>query len=177
MYFNPRLIAFVLSAVAISAGFGPAEAAPQQLFNKTITASFNYGATWRAPGGQTSDKQYSFSFVGYISSAGRIFERWTRGGGSQDFDPNASHNKAGEAHNTHFEGNRLVQVTAYVAGATRVIISFDPAFSSCTVEVITGKDSSGTVKRKAPNGIVYEMISHSVSGNSCSVRDGNSFAN
>jgi hypothetical protein len=177
MYFNPRSIAPALCAVAISAGFGPAEAAPQQLLNKTITASFGYSATWRAPGGQIFDKQYSFGFVAYVSSAGRIFERWTRGGGSQDFEPNASHNKAGEAHNAHFEGNRLVQVTAYVAGATRVITSFDPAFSSCTVDVVTGKDSSGTVKRKAPNGTVYEMIAHSVSGNSCSVRDGNSFAN
>jgi hypothetical protein len=165
------------SLLAALVSFGPAEAAPQKLFNKTVTASYVYNATWRAPEGKTFDRQYSFAVTSYISSTGRLFERWTRNGGSQDFDPGASSNKQGEQRNAHFEGNKLVSVTAYVAGATSVVISFDPAFSSCTIDVVTGKDSSGTIKRKGRNGIVYEMTSHSVSGNSCSIREGNAFAN
>jgi hypothetical protein len=167
-----------LFAVAILAGISLAEAAPKQLLNKTITASYGYGATWRAPDGKTFNRQYSYSIVAYVSSAGRVFERWTRSGASQDFDPNASQNKQGEARNTHFDGNdRLVHVTAFAAGAGSVVISFDQAFASCTLDVVTGKDSSGTLKRKGTNRIVYDMIAHTVSGNSCSIREGNSFAN
>jgi hypothetical protein len=83
----------------------------------------------------------------------------------------------GETRSTRFEGNTLVHLVAWASGANRVVVSFDPAFSSCTVDVVTGKGSNGVIARRGQHGKLYEQLSHSVSGNSCSIRDGNSLAN
>jgi hypothetical protein len=166
------------SLLAILASFGHAEAAPKQLLNKTITASYTYSGTYRDPSGKISSNSSSQTFTEYVSSTGRIFERAAeQGHGSRDHEPGSSRTLRGEAFTTRFEGNTLVQVVAYASGAGRVVISFDPSFSSCTVDVMTGKGNGGTVKRKGRDGKLYEFLSRSVSGNSCTIRDGNTFGN
>jgi hypothetical protein len=165
------------SSLATLTGFGPAEAAPQQLLNKTVTYSYTYHVTNRDPDGRIVDRQNSWIHTAYVSRAGRIFERLTLRDRSTDIEPNSSYTGIGEARSIRFESNRLVNTVAYASGANRVVVSFDPAFSSCTVDVVTGKGSGGVIKKKERNGKLYENLSHSVSGNSCSIRDGNPFAN
>jgi hypothetical protein len=165
------------ASLAILAGFGPVEAAPQQLFNKTITASFTSHDTTRDSNGKIFSGQANWTYTEYISSTGRIFERVSRNGSARDNEPNSSASERGEARTTRFEGNKLVRLTAHALGASRIVISFDPAFSSCTIDHTLGKGSNRIVARKGLDGKVYEFLSHSTSGNSCSIRDGNSFAN
>jgi hypothetical protein len=52
---------------------------------------------------------------------------------------------------------------------------FDSGFSSCTASVIEGH-SAGTIRRKGPNGVMYEISSATTSSPSCSIQSGNAFA-
>ena len=80
-----------------------------------------------------------------------------RGG---DFDPNDA--RAGKG-NFSFQGDRLVGVIPYDAGARQITVTFDPGFSSCTATVIEGHSGGGTIRRKGPNGMMYEISGASTS--------------
>jgi hypothetical protein len=160
------------------AGFGPAEAAPQQLLNKTVTYSYTNHYKTRSPSGETLEGDDTWTYTVYISSTGRIFQRsFQRGRMPHDHEPGETRNVKGQVRRTHFEGNRLVHIVAFASGATRDTVSFDPTFSSCTYEVVFARGSDGSIKFKGRDGKLYENLSHSFSGYSCSIRDGNSFAN
>jgi hypothetical protein len=174
------IIPGVALAVVLS---GPAAAqAPRQLNNKTIAFSFTSNSVQRDPGGRMHNVSTGINYTFYISSAGRIFERSSRspsGGASQtgQFGPDSkAATKIGETHNVHFEGNRLVSLRAFVTGASRMVVSFDPSFTSCTVSVQNAKENGGVIKRKGTDGVVREFLSITTSGETCSVRDGNPFA-
>jgi hypothetical protein len=177
----------MLAAALASAAFGvvgsttAAAQAPRQLYNKTVAFSYMTQSMQRDADGRTRGVQAGISYTFYISSAGRIFERSSRspgGGASQSgqFGPDsAAKSKTGEAHNVHFEGNKLVSLRGFVSGASRTVVSFDGSFSSCTVSVQQGKEG-GVIKRKGTDGVVREYLSITVSGETCAVREGNPFA-
>jgi hypothetical protein len=48
--------------------------------------------------------------------------------------------------------------------------------SSCSVNVVLGR-SGGKMRAKGLDGQMYDVLSASVSGQSCSIRDGNALAN
>lgn len=176
-------VAMLMGVVlAIAAGGTAAAQAPRQLYNKTITFSFTSNSLQRDPGGREHSVQTGINYTFYISSAGRIFERSSRSpnrGASQSgqFGPDSGPTtKIGEAHNVHFEGNKLVSLRAFVTGASRMVVSFDPSFASCTVSVQNAKENGGVIKRKGTDGIVREYLSITTSGETCSVREGNPFA-
>ena len=83
----------------------------------------------------------------------------------------------GEVHTNRFEGNKLVIMNSYAEGAVRMVVSFDPAFSTCTVDVVLGKESGGTIKRRGLDGVIREIVSYDVTNKTCTIRDGNPFAN
>ncbi len=56
-----------------------------------------------------------------------------------------------------------------------MVISFDPGFTSCSVSVQNAKEN-GVIKRKGTDGVVREFLSITISGETCSVREGNPFA-
>jgi hypothetical protein len=159
-----------LSAMLLAA---PAFAAPPQLFDHTITVSFTATGQAKSPEGQVQNFNTQVSRIVYVSSAGRLFMRHrasshgnSRGG---DFGP-------GEGGGSFsFQGNRLVGVLPYGTGARQITVTFDPGFSSCTASVIEGH-SAGVIRRKGPNGVMYEISGASTSSPSCLVRSGNAFA-
>jgi hypothetical protein len=55
-------------------------------------------------------------------------------------------------------------------------VSFDAAFTSCNTSVVYGK-SGGSTSWKGLDGVTRELLSINVSGASCSIREGNAFAN
>lgn len=59
-------------------GSALAAAAPPQLFNKTIRASFQIDYVTKAPDGSTHNPRYTSQRLIYISTAGRIFARVAR---------------------------------------------------------------------------------------------------
>jgi hypothetical protein len=155
-------------------------AAPQQLLNKTISWSYTVQSMQRDPDGKTRGVQTGINYTVYVSGAGRLFERSSRSAGGKtqggDQEVGARQTKIGEARDIHFEGNKLVSVRGYVTGAARTIVSFDPNFSSCTVDLLMGREN-GLIKRKMIDGVTREILSSSMSGQSCSIRQGNAFAN
>ena len=176
-----------VSAVFIGAAWmdaAPATAAPQQLLNKTVTLSWIAQAVVRDPNGRERQARNDIKYIVYVSSLGRLFEHSSRsiGGRTQggDVDPNAAKTKIGEARGLRFEGNRLVAYRGYGggggSGAMRAVATFDSSYSSCTVAVTVGKEN-GIIKRQGMDGVVREVLSVEISGASCSIQNGNAFAN
>ena len=179
-----RLFCLILSATLfISAD--PSHAAPSQLYNKTVSISWSVQNMMRDPDGKEHGGGSSINYVIYVSSAGRLFERASRAVGklsnTGNSDPGATTSKNGEARGLRFEGNTLVANRDYSggggSGAMRAVISFDPSYTSCTLQVTHGKDGNSVIKRRSPDGVMREILSTTVTNTSCSVRDGNAFAN
>jgi len=113
----------------------------------------------------------------YVSSAGRLFMRAIAKNGSnsigRDFGPNDARSGRGSF---SFQGNKMVGVIPFDAGARQITATFDPGFTSCTARVIEGHSGGGTIRRKGPNGIMHEISSATTSSPSCSIQSGNAFA-
>jgi len=161
-------------------GVCAAGAAPPQLLNKTVIISFSLQQVMREADGKTFGVSVAVHYIDYIGNAGRIFERSSRTIGNQsqggDKDPDATHNKIGEARDAHFEGNKLVIINSFISGAIRIVVSFDPSFSSCSAEVLMAREGNRPMKRPGVDGVVREILSSTPSGSSRSIRDGNAFA-
>jgi hypothetical protein len=169
-----------IGLLVLASGLSCAQAAPQQLLNKTIAFSFTNNEMLREPDGRIVNRAPSFSYIDYVSSTGRIFQRSSRSAGRQsrtaDKEPDKPRLGGGEIHTNRFEGNKLVITNGYAEGAVRMVVSFDPAFSTCTVDVVLGKQSGGTVKRRGLDGVVREILSYDITNKNCTIRDGNPFA-
>ena len=172
------LAAVTLLAVPLSPALG---AAPQQLYNKTVQLNWTAQITEHGADGKTITPQLSASRTIYISSAGRLFVRAsrtnTKSGQSKinDLAPGATTTSDGEARGMRFEGNKLIAVVAFLQGAGRLVAAFDGSYSSCSVDITYGREAGG-MRRQGVNGVMYTVDSISVSGQSCSIRDGNPFA-
>lgn len=165
---------------ALAAGTWPAHAgAPRQLYNKTIQITWTSNVSETSPDGRHFNRSLAVTHIVYVSSAGRLFERGMRSRGQKrrqsDNAPGSTHNAGGEANNVHFEGSRLIGLLAFAQGARRFVATFDPSFTSCTVSVTLGREGGG-MKRKGIDGVLYTLDSITPSGESCSIRDGNSFS-
>jgi hypothetical protein len=157
----------------------PAFAAPSQLYNKTIHMSWSNSVSETGPSGEKKNRTIAINHIVYVSTAGRLFERASRSSGrmqkGSDIGPGDATNRGGEATSLHFEGNRLVGLTAFAQGARRYTATFDPGFTSCTLAVTLGREGGG-MKRKGLNGVMYTIDSITPSGESCSISEGNSLA-
>jgi hypothetical protein len=152
-----------------------AASVPAQFYNKSITVTWGESGVYkRISDGVNVSPSGQFQRIFYISSAGRIF---SRGSGSRSGQYAGSKEAGPEktAQNVKFEGNSLVAVGVNLGVARRVSASLDAA-SSCTASVTIGKSGVGT-KMTGFDGAVYEVISMQVGAISCSIRDGNAFAN
>ena len=171
---------FPIGLLIFTTGISCAYAAPQQLLNKTIVFSFTNNQILRDPDGNTHHSQASFNYIDYVSSAGRIFQRSSRSSGrltrGADKEPDKPREGGGEVHTNRFEGHKLVIMNSYAEGAVRMVVSFDPAFSTCSIDVILGKQSGGAIKRRGLDGVMREILSYDIVNKSCTVRDGNPFA-
>jgi hypothetical protein len=161
-----------LTAPAMAAG------TPTAAMNKTITISFTATGNATSADGQTKGFSTSVQRAIYVSSQGRLFMRHTASNGRAsrggDFDPNDARQGKGSF---HFEGNKLVGVIPYATGARQITATFDSGFSSCTASIIEGHSNGGTIQRKGPNGVMYQITSASTTAPSCSIQTGNAFAN
>jgi hypothetical protein len=111
----------------------------------------------------------------YISSLGRIFSRTEstrlRGRLSKTVDKDPQQTEF------RYQNGALVGTFLSISGAIRITINFDSAFQSCNVDVLHGKDSGKPFKWTSLSGEIYEAQgAMTISGQSCSIRDGNAFA-
>jgi hypothetical protein len=156
-------------------------AAPPQLLNKTIQFSWSAEIVQRGPDGRVVRPRIDASRTVYVSSAGRLFMRASRENQkgrlkkAADLGPEATTTKGGEARGLRFVGNNLVGNVAFAQGAGQATISFDPSFSSCSLNIIYGREG-GRMRRRGLDGNMYEIESITATSQSCSVRAGNPFA-
>jgi hypothetical protein len=122
-----------------------------------------------------------------VSSAGRLFMRHVvssanaRGSRSADRAPDDARSGRDDSSPTRgifqFQGDKLMGVFPYAMGARQVTVSFDAGFTSCTAGIIEGHTAGGVIRRKGPNGAIYEITSATTSSPRCSIQSGNGFAN
>lgn len=73
-----------------------------------------------------------------------------------------------------FDGGKLVGSFAFASGAAGGC-QFDSACSSCNASVIFGKAGGVPIKWRGLDGVLYQVQSVSVTGQTCTIRDGNPF--
>jgi hypothetical protein len=155
----------LLSAVSPSL----AADAPAQLWGKTINTSYTASTPIMGKKGIKLASRAVVRLI-YISSKGRIFERYTAQGRNGavvgEHTPGAS--------KWHFMGGKLVATYLAISGAERDEISFDTSFQSCTFFRIAGHESGDIRRWKGLNGKQYEAVGPSTtSGERCSITTGN----
>jgi hypothetical protein len=160
-----------------------AQAAPQSFYGKTLRVSWNEARNQRVQG-DSAFKSVSIplSFTVYISSKGQLFKRMTsttasgRATGSKDRVGDGGSGADGAGVVT-FQGNTLISTANNHGLGRRIRVTFDGG-SSCSAEVLTGKSGGGvaTVRSNA-TGKMLEFESVSAGPASCSVQEGNAFAN
>jgi hypothetical protein len=169
----------MVASTVLLCSASPGLAAPAQLLNKTLSVSWTTSSMQRAPDGREHGRQITVNKTIYISSAGRLFERSQRtsdGGmrGKADVAPGDGQMN-GQARGLQFSGDRLIGSLAFASGAVQYVVNFSGGFTSCTVNVVQGR-SGGNMRIKGLDGRMYEILSTSVSGQSCSIREGNALA-
>lgn len=172
-----------IALVGLVGATSGALAAPQSLYNKTLRVAWTESRSQRVQGeGVFKAVSVPLSYSVYVSSKGQLFKRLTSTTssgrphtGSKD-RVGTSGSDAQGAGNVSFQGNTLIS-TANNGGLGRKIrITFDGG-SSCSAEVLTGKAGSGTATvRSNATGKMLEFESVSAGAASCSVQDGNAFA-
>jgi hypothetical protein len=169
---------FVLNAMAavLLLPAGNAVAAPSQLLNKTVITSATISANATADDGTVTRFPRTVQRTIYISSKGRIFVRVSRSVGQRSETRERGPETTGSAF--RFQGNKLVGVLKLPSGASQMVIDFDAGFTSCTMSFLFGRESGQAIRFKGLNGKTYtQQGKFSVSGQSCSIRAGNPFAN
>jgi hypothetical protein len=158
-------------------------AAPQSMYGKTLRVTWNESRSQRVRGeGEFKAVSIPLSYSVYVSSKGQLFKRLTstnasgRQTGSKDRVGMSGSDSQG-AGSVSFQGNTLISATNNGGLGRRIRITFDGG-SSCSAEVLTGKAGTGaaTVRSNA-TGKMLEFESASAGAASCSVQEGNAFAN
>lgn len=154
-----------------------AQSAPKQLYNKSVVIQWSESLQQRRPPNERIfNTQVTAVRTAYISGAGRVFVRATRsnksGGRKDEGTPDTR-----APGSLVFQGNTMVGTTAFDGGARQTRITFDPAFTSCTANVVYGKTGSGPIRWKSWDNNTYETIEANINAVSCSIKDGNPFAN
>ena len=174
---------FISIASALYAAFilavSPAAAAsaPSAALNKTITLSWSTsGSGKRADGTPVSFSNVNTRVI-YISSTGRPFlraqVRGRKAARQAELGPGESSPRGG---NVNLQGNKLVGVEGFASGARQYVATFDAAFSSCSLSVIDAKSGAAKIKRRGPDGAMYELDNVSTGSPTCSIQSGNAFA-
>jgi len=173
-----------IAALAYLALTSMAFTAPQGLFGKSITVTWNETRSQRdGQSGPFKPVSIPYSTTFYVSAQGHLFTRTTAKGGSGagfgsvDRVGNSGGNAAGDARNVSFSGNTLIQNTAFQGAGRHIDVTFDSGFSSCNARVVTGmpKGAKTAVVRSISTGGNVEFESVSAGSASCSISSGNSF--
>jgi len=158
---------------------------PSQLYGKSITISWTNNFMLREVGSTApfhpSTVQRRMSV--YVSTAGRPFVRnaaTSRGGsGTVEHVGTGGQSYDNGPRSLQFQGRTLVIYGGHHnSAALQIKIDFDPGFSTCTASAIFGKSTGlGTFTFKSMStGKTLEAQSVSARDATCSVKDGNVFA-
>lgn len=169
----PRLM--LISAAGLLLSGGIALAVPAQLYNKTVTVSATISVNAVADDGTSVNRPRTVQRIIYISTKGRLFVRVERQVGKRSTSAERGPEVTSKAF--RFEGSKLVGVLKFPSGAAQMVISFDSGFTSCSTSMLFGRENGQGIRFRGLNGKMYtQQGAFNVSGQSCSIRDGNPFA-
>lgn len=153
--------------------------APRELYNKSITLSYATANVLKAFDGKTVSRSVHREVHIYVSSQGRMFVKSARSGrGHSDTQHSGPGDKASGTHASglRFQGNQLVAHIPFEGAAAMATATFGGGYSSCTLNVIFGKEGGNKPARiRGVDGQNYEVISMSAVHPACAVKDGNIF--
>jgi len=181
-----KLIGALIGTTMVAALLSPTlvhAQAPAAVRGKSVTASWTEERIQRLSGETDfSPRSIPMTLNVYISSEGRVFVKRTalgsapssrrpRASGSRE-SVDASGNQSGRV-----SGHTLIVTNTMGGGARMARIEFNQDFSSCTTNVIVGREGADTIAkgRSLASGRALEIKSATVSGTSCSVQNGNVF--
>jgi hypothetical protein len=169
------MLRFGIAVTALCLTLGSAFAAPAGLLNKTVHVSFAMSVPNTGSDGKSVTTPRTYDMTLYVSSAGRVFYKGVqRHGNNYGRDIEAGPERTGASF--QFSGSQLVGTAASGNAATRVTVTFDSGFQSCTVSVVSG-GSGGRMVWKGLNGVTYTATGPATySAQTCSVQSGNAFA-
>lgn len=123
-----------------------------------------------------------YTYRVYFSGAGRPFARLTvanrRGeAASRERVGTGDRSTAEGARSLQMQGNSLIATSGHGGGARRIQVTFDGSYSSCSANVILGKQTGAGkfTMKNIVSGKQMEILSVSTSGASCSLQNGNVF--
>lgn len=153
-------------------------AAPVGLLNKSIHISYALMRPGRTTSGFLVKHPRVVSWTVYVSSAGRVFGKVHQSNGHQTYDREHGPDAHSSAQDFQIVGSKLIHDAKVGNHATRWIVSFDNTFTSCNLQVIPGVEPGTTATWTGLNGKKYVATGPAiVSGEHCSIQDGNAFAN
>jgi len=156
----------VLSSPVMAGGVAP------QLKNKSIVLTWGQSNVWRRISDNTTGTTaQTVERTIYISSAGRPFVRQKRSA-ARTLSIKADSGPESETGRFTFDGNNVVNFISNGSWATRIAMTFDPSFSSCSVAITTGKNGQNP-RSTGMDGGIYEASALDISSASCSMKDGN----
>lgn len=177
-----QTIASSLLLAVCSCVVAAADPIPGALFGKTIVLSWTENRSQRAETGEIRNSTTASDFRVYVSSAGRLFSRFTRKNGRSGRSNSSAIAGDGDARfegtgqgprTTHFEGRQFVSENQMKSGARRIQAEFDGSYRSCTLRVIYGKENGAPLYHRAMDGRMYYILSTEVISPKCVVEEGN----
>jgi hypothetical protein len=166
----------------LSAG-AHAGSAPKEFYGKSIIITWTEARSQRELGeANFRDRLVPLSERIYISTKGQWFVRSAAGSDpGHDYVGTSVTTASGGRQQVQFNGRTITMTTGGSSGgmARRFIIQFNESFSTCDVHVIFAKRTgSGVVlgHNLVTGAAEREIRSGTVTSTSCSVRDGNVFA-
>lgn len=156
------------------------DGAPVKLRNKTITVAWTAQRTVMTPRGEKQSPRFSQQRTIYVSNAGNVFVKSAvEGSGGTKETEMAPGDKTpnGGGREIHFVRGKLLGMARTGPGAGRMIVSFDPSYSSCSVELTFGRPAGEKMASRNSKGELVELLGVTLSGQRCSIQDGNAFAN
>jgi hypothetical protein len=163
-----------------SASAGP----PAQLYGKTVHVSWHEDELSRSVGQQNFSRSgggHLKHLIIYISALGRPFvRRWNATGagarGVNEQVGGSGNGNYGGVRAAEFQGRSLLWTAASGGGgATRVQIDFDASFGSCTAGLIVGKEAGASTFFRQGGKVEVQEVS--IGAVTCSIEEGNAFAN
>jgi hypothetical protein len=171
----------ILSLLTILLGVSAASAggAPAHLRGKSVIASWTEQRLQRLGGiGEFTGRSYFQQLNVYISSEGRLFVRRTIFRRFKSADQNSVSSNEQGPQKTSITGRSLAVTWHFGSGGLRLArIEFSPDFSSCTANVIMGRENGTAIARGRSlfSGDKVEIKEAHVTNTNCSMREGNVF--
>jgi len=172
-----------MGALTLLSAAAHAGSAPKELYGKSIIVNWTAHRSQRPLGqGNFRDVNIPLSHKFYFGTTGRLFNRLS----STSKGYEAAHEVVGTSGTSPGGGPRQIQfsdrtiVLTFTNGdlAHRITIEFNEGFTTCEAQIVSAKPAGANVSVITRNlyGEQIEVRFATVTGVSCSVRDGNVFA-